>query len=205
MSDIIKLAVFNEALYECGVDKITVLGQSSSEGWRVLDEVYAATVDEMLWESDWDWALKAVGMTGTETSATTPFGYEYALQTNYADALRLVGVYRTGRGPRCGPLSYEYREGVVYCDDSTAEIVFVSSTRGRDESYWPQPIRRLVSLMLADKVVARLSRSARSQAEVMARLKEARHNAKSVTRSQRSPRRPPTGRFVRAHLGGSTR
>lgn len=206
-SDDVKLSVFNDALFECGVDMLVTLAQTNSQGFRVMNNIYPRVRAEVLEEMDWDWAQTHFQSTGTAVASTvaTPFGYKHTLPS-YTH--RLVSVHPLGRQASERQIEYQlFKEdsgGVrsfIYCDEEQAEIAVIDSTKGLEESFWPALFQRLISLEMANRASAKLGATKRHQSDIERRLREARRNARGSIRVQRGTRRPSRGSFVSAHLG----
>lgn len=200
MSETEKQAVFNAALMECGEELLASPGQSSSEGFRLLDAIYAGVVTEMLEELDWDWAQTHTISTGVATLSTeaTPFGYVHTLPSGF---VRLVSAHEGGRAPADWQIRYHLQGQSLYCDYETAEIAYVDGVKGRDQTLWPEKIRRVVALMLADRIAARIGSTKRRQEDIERRYRSALKDAKGAIRVQRGTQRMQAGRFVQSNYG----
>ncbi len=170
---------------------------SDQEVVRKLNEIYDHTIEFCALQHDWrDFRTTAL-MTGVSTTEYQPYAYEYTRPTGY---LRVSRVRRPGAGDRAPEPSWEQHGGVLYGDESTMEIIYVDDRKAYVTSNWNALYRGFVAKRLALECAPKLAEYRGDVDKLMDKSVIAMKDAINHDLSETSYKRPPVGRWARAHF-----
>lgn len=199
VSDDIKIAVYNAALYHLGEQRLSSLTEGR-EARRVLDDIWGPNgeiVASALAVAEWNFAARSVKMT-PETDVETEFGFEnaYALPIDY---VRLMAISASDRFDQ--PLTaHQYVEEGGYwlssVDPLFVRYVSKDDSRGMDSGKWTEVFRDYLSALIAHRACERLTKDVNLQLKVDARMNEYEARAISTNNMSNGVKFPPRGSWV---------
>lgn len=140
--------IYNDALTILGRgDKKITDGTNDSSERSILDSVVdAGLVKEVLEDTGWFWAQKST-KSDYDTNIDPDWGYAYAHPLP-DDMHRLDGVF-ADEYMRQAVRFYHQEESVIYSDETTLYLNYVSSDFITTPASWPTKFKKLVSAKLA--------------------------------------------------------
>lgn len=82
--------IANRTLSRLGENFITSLAQQNSIEARLLTLFFNSTIDELLSEFNWSFAIERIALASVSTSNYTDFSYKYDLPNNYLKVINLI-------------------------------------------------------------------------------------------------------------------
>lgn len=195
-----RLALYNDALRECGQRKLASLTEDTPPRYYLDDVWDGGAVDHCLQQGLWNFAIRTVKF-DFEPSIQPEFGYAHAF-AKPDDFIRLVQIGSNGEfNP---PLNaYEDERGYWWSHVDELFVRYVSNeeTYGGDLSLWTPAFGKFVALYLACEIAPQLTASKPDREKLERRLRLARLDARSLDALEEPTRFPPEGSWKGARHG----
>ena len=201
-----KLALWNLALVELGVERLADTGSPSSgpngKPARELTALHSQVVNECIAAGSWNFAMEDTSITGDTGLITGRVGPRYGF-TKPTDWVRTVAVSLDEFFS--APLTQYYDDADIWKADSTPLYVrYVSNDTGLgfELARWPAQFTRFVALELADRLSVALTQNDAVRERIGKRRDEARKRALNTdAMNQAQPIFPPAGSWTVARWG----
>lgn len=170
---------------------------ANSEVVRKLNEIYDHVVEFCAMQHDWRDFQTLATLTGATTTDAQPYAYAFDRPAGY---VRLSRIRRPGAGDRAPSPSYEQHGKTIYADESSLEIVYIDSRKAYAHENWNALYRNFVAKRLALECAPKLAAYRGDVDKLMDKAMIAQKDAIDHDLSETSFKRPPLGRWARAHF-----
>lgn len=199
-----QLSLYNNALALLGERSLASLSESR-EARRRLDAAWSRpAIDDCLSKGQWKFAMRTLEI-ACDPNFTTQFGYQYAF-TRPADLIRVTSLC-SDEYFNSPLLRYQTEGAYWFADVEPIYVRYVSNdaSYGGDLSLWPQNFCRYVEAYLADAIVEATVADKSMWQKVRALMKDNLTNALSTDAMEDPTAFPPSGAWVSARRGRSSR
>lgn len=199
-----KIKIYNEALLICGERSLSSVTEAREPRY-LLDTVWDnGGVDSCLASGQWKFAMRTI-MLDYESGISPTFGYQRAF-TKPSDwvATSAIANDEFFNSPL---LEYVDETGYWYADLDVLYIRYVSNDTnyGTDYASWPAKFAEFVSAHFAYKISLKLTADKEKREQIAKYRNKALLEAKNHDAMSDPTKFPPSGSWVSARRGGSTR
>lgn len=201
-----KLGVYNLTLLELKQRKLTAL-TDNNVARRTLDDHWDSTVEWMIAEASWNFAVRSVAIEHSE-DVEPEFGFTYAIEQP-SDYVRLVSIAANGDfWPTLDRYHIDTLAGTTYwhtfVDPLYVRYVSNDTDYGWNLGRWTPSFERALVMQLACRAAPHITAMG---ADVLAGMEKRAsrdlRNAKTKDAIEQMADRPPPGRLVSARINGS--
>ena len=193
-----RLTLCNNALAEIAADPINSLVERSIGGRECL-RFYPQVLAEMLTWTDFDFAIRRVGLALTANDRLGEWLYRYGRPSDLAVALRIVplvatqainlpefGPYRFPEWDELGPRPFLLADGAIYANEENAILEYQRNTV--EEARIDPLTARAMELELAARLAMPIKKSRELKGDLIKQAEVARQRAVAASEN-RHPRR----------------
>lgn len=199
-----QLGLYNEALRIIGERRLSSLSENR-EPRRLLDDAWNAdAIDYVLEQGLWNFAMRAIQITYSET-VTPAFGLQYAFDQP-TDHIRTAAVCEDEYF-KVPVTNYVEEVDFWFADFSPLYIRYVSnaSTYGNDLTRWPPTFAKYVAAYLAAEIVLALTSDPERKKLTLAVMQQRLKDARSKDAMADPTQFPAQGNWSASRHGNSKR
>jgi hypothetical protein len=197
-----RLAVYRAAQRHIGTGRIASLTEVN-EARFAFDDVWAESVDRMLAEGMWNFAIRAIELS-YDADFEPLFGYQYSF-SQPDDYVRIVNMSTTGEylGDH---EDYDDERGYWFSDINPLYIRYVSSgtSYGWNVGAWTQPFADALAALMAFKCALPIANDRGNRNDMFQIHEKLLLRAKTIDAVEDGVKRKPPGRLVQSRFRRSS-